>query len=69
MKNSKFHEYQSGGKLFTQILRVANKENRKAGIEALLEAGRWLCRWCHEFNAIGDVQCTGCKMPRADYET
>jgi len=68
MKNSRFREYQSGGKLFAEILGFANKQGRKAGIEALLEAGKWLCRWCQTFNAIGDQSCNGCKMPRADFE-
>jgi len=63
LKNSKFREYR-GGQLYAQILQKMCKDHRKIGIEALLEAGRWLCRWCEEFNAIGEERCHSCQMPR-----
>jgi len=67
MKNSKWREY-SGGKLYAKILESQPKNRRKMGIDALLEAGRWLCRWCKEFNAIGEANCHSCRMPRSDFE-
>lgn len=67
MKNSTWREY-SGGKLYASILTKMSKEGKKIGIEAMLEAGRWLCRWCQQFNAIGEKTCHSCQMPRADFE-
>lgn len=67
MKNSKWRE-SGGGPTYAKILSKLNGAIRKAGIEAILEAGRWLCRWCHEFNALGQVTCGKCGMARTDYK-